>query len=349
MAIGKLFRAASRNLKRTKPYPVTRPNRAGYIDVSDGHKIYVEEAGNPNGVPIVLLHGGPGQGSNPGSRQYYDPKHYRIIQFDQRGAGKSKPSFELKGNTTENLIADMEVIRKKLGVDQWHIEGGSWGSTLALAYAEEHPENCLSLTIQAVCAFRQSEIDWFWDGIKKYKPDAHQELIEFLPPEERDTPMESYYRRVTSPDRKTREDAALAWARFEMKCALEDPQQLKMMDQYLKQPNARTMVMGLGRLEIHYMRNQTFAPDDKIIRDLHKIGDVPVTLIQGDADRITPDHTARLIHSKLKNSDYISIPGGSHSGSEPGFAAAKVQTSEKYKSIRPSRRTAAPKPKQAAP
>ena len=124
MGLKKIFRAANQN-RRPKTYPVTQPLRAGYIKVSDGHEIYVEEAGNPNGVPIVMLHGGPGQGSNPSSRQYYDPRHYRIIQFDQRGAGKSRPSFELKGNTTEKLIADMEVIRKKLDVDQWHLEGGA--------------------------------------------------------------------------------------------------------------------------------------------------------------------------------------------------------------------------------
>lgn len=353
MALKKIFRAANQNrkqnLNRKKPYPVTRPNRAGYINVSDGHKIYVEDAGNPNGVPVVLLHGGPGQGSNPGSRAYYDPDHYRIIQFDQRGAGKSKPSFELKGNTTDNLIADMEVIREKLGIEQWHVEGGSWGSTLGLAYAEEHPERCLSLTIQAVCALRQSEIDWFWDGIKQYKPDAHKELVEFLPPQERDDPLESYYQRLISPDDKTRKDAAFAWARFEMKCAFEDDGLLKQLDDYLE--NNPTFVMGLGRLEIHYMRNQKFTPDDKLIRDLHKIGDVPVTIIQGDADRITPDHTAKLIHSKLKNSEYIGIKGGSHAGAEPGFTRAKLRTSEKYKTLHPRKpvRHTKPRPKRAAP
>ena len=207
------------SVRRTALYPPLEPSDSGMLDLDGGHRMYYEVSGNPEGVPVVFLHGGPGAGTHAHHRRYFDPRHYRIVLFDQRGAGRSEPFGELAGNTTPDLIADMERLRRHLAVERWMLFGGSWGSTLALAYAEEHPDRCLGLVLRGIFLGRKLEVDWFLHGMRNFFPEAWDRFVGFLPPEERSHLLTNYYRRLTDPARDVHMPAARVWAAYEGACS----------------------------------------------------------------------------------------------------------------------------------
>jgi proline iminopeptidase len=302
-----------------EPYPPIEPFRTGRIQVDAIHEIYWEECGNPHGVPVVYLHGGPGAGCSPESRRFFDPDHYRIVLFDQRGAGRSTPHGEVTNNTPALLVADIETLRIQLGISSWHVFGGSWGSTLALAYSQEHPERCISLTLRGVFLLREVEIDWFVYGVRHFAPDAWQAFADFLPGHLRGDLLEGYWMMLNDPSAQLRLEAALAWARYEGSCATLLPSA-----QMMAEAGDPHVAVGLARIEVHYMRTNRFSPDDLLLRQLARIQHIPCAIVQGRYDLLCPPVTAATLHSMLPGSTLYIVEGAGHSASEPSIRSALI-------------------------
>ncbi len=301
---------------RGELYPSVEPHRSGRLTVDDIHTVYWEECGNPAGVPVVFLHGGPGAGCSPEHRRFFNPRAYRIVLFDQRGAGRSAPAAEIRNNTTADLIADMERLRQLLGIGSWHVFGGSWGSTLALAYAEKYPQHCLSLTLRGIFLLRQVEIDWFLHGIRQFAPRAWRAFTEYLPPQLRSDVREGYWTLLTDPDPQVRQNAAHAWASFEAGC-------VSLRASALGQANLANAVR-LATLEVHYMRNNRFAPDDLLLQQASRLAGIPCAIVQGRYDLLCPPVTAVALHEALPGSELHIIDDAGHSAFEPGIRAALI-------------------------
>ena len=268
-------------------YPPITPFRTGKLAVDAVHTLYWEECGTPEGVPVIFLHGGPGAGCSPDHRRFFDPTRYRIVLFDQRGAGRSTPHGEVRDNTTEHLIADMEALRALFGIPAWHVFGGSWGSTLAVAYAQKHPEVCLSLTLRGVFLMRASEIDWFLHGIRRFAPEAHQKLVDFLPESMRGDLLEGYWSMLNHAEPATRLAAAKTWASFEARCATLLPSPSMMAE-----VGEAQVAVGLARLEVHYMRCNRFDPDDRLLQHVDRVRHLPCAIVQGRYDLLCPPESA---------------------------------------------------------
>ena len=301
-------------------YPPIEPFRSGRIQVDSIHEIYWEECGNPDGVPVVYLHGGPGAGCSPESRRFFDPSRYRIVLFDQRGAGRSTPHGEVSNNTTALLVADIEVLRAKLGIAAWHVFGGSWGSTLALAYAQEHPDRCSSLTLRGVFLLRDSEVQWFLYGVRKFAPRAWQSFEEFLPEHLRGDLLEGYWLMLNDSSAQVRLNAALSWARYEGGCAT-----LLSSVQMMAQASDPHIAVGLARVEVHYMRANRFTPDDGLVCGLSGIKHIPCAIVQGRYDLLCPPETAMLVHSMLPGSSLHIMDDAGHSAAEPSIRSKLLQ------------------------
>ena len=311
-------------------YPPIEPYRQGSLQVSDRHTLYFEECGNPDGKPVVFLHGGPGGGIIPIYRQFFDPERWRIILFDQRGCGKSTPYAELEENTTWNLVSDIEQLRSHLGIDQWVVFGGSWGSTLALAYSQTHPNRCKGLILRGIFMLRQQEIHWFYQqGASYLFPDAWQAYLNPIPPEERRDLIVAYYKRLTSPDISTRQAAARAWSIWEASASklIQDP---KLIESFGEDEFA----VALARIECHYFINKGFLdPDDQLLQNIDRIRHIPGVIVQGRYDVVCPMISAWELHQVWPESELMVIPDAGHSATESGITDALVKATDQFASL----------------
>lgn len=303
-------------------FPALTPNRHGMLAVDDIHTIYWEECGNPDGIPVLFLHGGPGAGLSPQHRRFFDPLRYRVILFDQRGAGKSTPLGEWRNNTTQLLIADIERLRAQFGIDQWLVFGGSWGSTLALAYGQAHPAACLGFVLRGIFLCTQAEIDWFIDGVRWFYPELHEEFAALIPPEERGDLLAAYAKRILSSDPAVYWPAARAWSRFEGR-------RVYLMPQPEDAPND-ALDLGVGRLESHYMANLGFFEEDQLIRNMDRIAHLPAVIVQGRYDAICPPLSAYRLQQAWPGAQLDMIPDAGHGALEHGIASALVRATERF-------------------
>ena len=308
-------------------YPALAPGRTSRLKLDSLHTMYWDESGNLRGVPLVFLHGGPGGGSSPDHRRYYDPKFYRIIVYDQRGAGQSTPLGELTDNTTPHLIADLERLRAHLGIERWLVFGGSWGSTLALAYAQAHADRVLGLVLRGIFLCRPLEIHWFMYDLRLFFPEAWRAFAGFLPEGERADLLTSYYRRLTNPDPAVHMPAAHAWSRYEGSCStlLPDPELVAHFDE-------DAVALAIARIEAHYFVNRIFLPDDALLANLARIRHLPCTIVQGRYDAVCPIHSADDLHRAWPEAEYIVVPDAGHSAREPGIARELVAATDRFRS-----------------
>ena len=308
-------------------YPPRQPYNEGYLKVSDLHTIHFEESGNPQGKPIVLLHGGPGGGCPPFYRQYFDPEKWRLIMFDQRGCGQSKPHAELQENTTWYLVNDIEKLREHLNIKQWVVFGGSWGSTLSLAYSQTHPDRCKGLILRGIFMLRQKEIRWFYqEGASYIFPDAWEEYVKPIPINERDDMLTAYYKRLTSPDAQIRLEAARAWSIWEASTSRLFP------DFDLKQRfGTDVFAEAFARIECHYFINKGFLePEDQLLLNVDRIRHIPAVIVQGRYDVVCPMMSAWELHRAWEEAEFIVVPDAGHSMSEPGIRSGLIEATDKF-------------------
>jgi proline iminopeptidase len=311
---------------RTALYPEIEPYAAGMLPLDALHTMYWETSGNPAGVPVVFLHGGPGSGASPKHRRFFDPDAYRIVVYDQRGAGRSTPLGELRENTTPHLLDDLERLRRHLRIERWLVFGGSWGSTLALAYAEAHPERCLGLVLRGIFLCRKSEIDWFLYGLRNIFPEPWERFAGFLPPGERVDLLASYYRRLADPDRAVHMPAAKAWSIYEGSCSTLLPSQ-ETIDHFA----GDVVALGLARMEAHYFVNGIFLPENALLANAHRLRGIPGVIVQGRYDVVCPIVSAHDLVAAWPGVEYQVIPDAGHSAWEPGICAALVAACERFK------------------
>ena len=304
-------------------FPPLSPNRQGMLAVDDLHTIYWEECGNPDGIPVLFLHGGPGAGLSPQHRRFFDPQRYRVIVFDQRGAGKSTPLGEWRSYTTHLLIDDIETLRAQFGIAQWLVFGGSWGSTLALAYGQAHPEACLGFVLRGIFLCTQAEIDWFIEGVRWFYPELYEEFAALIPQAERGDLLAAYVKRILSSDPEVYWPAARAWSRFEGRRVYLMPQP--------EDASNDALDLGVGRLESHYMANLGFFEEDQLICNLHRIAHLPAVIVQGRYDAICPPLSAYRLHQAWPGSQLEMIPDAGHGALEHGIASALVNATQRFR------------------
>jgi proline iminopeptidase len=307
-------------------FPEIDPHESGFLDLDGHHKMYWEISGNPKGVPVVFLHGGPGAGSSPAHRRFFDPEYYRIIIFDQRGSGRSIPFAEIENNTTQHLVADMEKLRKHLKINKWLMLGGSWGSALALAYGIEYPLRISGFILRGVFLCRDRELDWFLKGIATIFPEAWRQFTHFLPFDERQDVLSSFHKRLTNKDSSIHSPAARAWASYEGACSTLLPNSRITAGSV----SGRT-ALALARIEAHYFVNRMFLPDNYFFDHLEKIRNIPAIIIQGRYDMVCPITTADALHRSWPECKYHVISDAGHSAMEPSIRSALVASTEKFK------------------
>ncbi len=314
--------------ERLTLYPSLEPYRSGILDVGDGHSMYFEECGNPEGEPALLVHGGPGGGSNPTMRRFHDPNHYRIILFDQRGCGRSTPNASLDANTTWHLVADMERLREHLQIARWQLFGGSWGSTLALAYAETHPQRVESLILRGIFLVRRAELEWFYqEGCSWIYPDAFAPYQEVIPPAERGDMIAAYYRRLTDSDPRVRLAAAKAWSVWEASTLslLQDVERIRNF-------GADAYALTFARIECHYFINGGFfASDDQLLADAGRLQGIPGTIVHGRYDVVTPVKNAWDLKRVWPTAELRIVADAGHAMSEIGIAHELVSATRRHR------------------
>jgi proline iminopeptidase len=315
------------NSARRTLYPEIEPYKTGNLKVSALHTIYYEECGNPKGKPVVIIHGGPGGGSNPTMRRTHDPRAYRIILFDQRGCGKSTPHAELDGNTTWALVSDMESLRNLLEIERWQLCGGSWGSTLALAYAETHPTRVSEIILRGIFTLRKRELDWFYqEGSDAMFPDAWEHFIAPIPEAERGNLMAAYYKRLTGDNEAEKIACAKAWSIWEgtTLSLFSDPERVaRFADGHF--------ALAFARIECHYFMNKGwFEPQDQLIRDAHKLKGIPGVIAQGRYDVVTPMFTAWELSKAWPDAQLNIVPDAGHTATEPGIVDVMVRASDRF-------------------
>jgi proline iminopeptidase len=310
-------------------YPEIEPYNTGMLRLDAVHEMYYEEAGNPRGAPVVFLHGGPGAGSAPAHRRFFDPAHYRIVVYDQRGAGRSRPLGELRDNTTPHLVADLERLRAHLGIERWLVFGGSWGSTLALAYGIAHPDRCTALVLRGIFLCRKSEIEWFLYGLRNLFPEAWRAFAGAIPEAERRDLLKAYHRRLTHPDPAVHMPAARAWSVYEGSCStlLASPETVAYFA-------SDVVALGLARIEAHYFTHDIFLPENSLLEGVERLRDVPAVIVQGRYDAVCPIVTADDLHRAWPQAQYIVVPDAGHSAWEPGICAELVKATERFKKVR---------------
>jgi proline iminopeptidase len=311
----------------TPLYPPIEPHRQGWLETGMLHRLYWEESGNPKGVPVVFLHGGPGAGCAPVHRRFFDPKHYRIVLFDQRGAGRSVPRAELSNNTTADLVADIEQLRLLLGVERWLVFGGSWGSTLALAYGQTFPERCLGFILRGVFLFRPNEVAWFLHGMGTIFPEPAQAFRDFLPEAERADLLGSYYRRLTDPDPAVHMPAAVAWCNYEEGCSriFPDPPQRGAGG------GGSAGALAMARIEAHYMRHDGFLAANQLLENIERLHGLPAVIVQGRYDIICPMVTAHALAAAWPSARFQVVADGGHAALETGLRSALVQAADRFR------------------
>ena len=309
-------------------FPQIEPYEFGLLEVNNIHKIYWEKVGNSKGVPILVLHGGPGAGGNISLRRFFDPSFYNIIIFDQRGSGRSTPSACIQNNTTQDLIEDIEKLRIFLKVDQWLVFGGSWGSSLSLAYSQEYPKNVISMILRGIFLCREKEIEWFLKGIRNIFPDYWNRFSSFLPNEERENLLASYYKRLISEDSKINEAAAISWARYEANCSTFMPN-ASVSEEFLD----TQMALNLARIEAHYFINNLFLEEGQLLKNINNIKDIKGFIIQGRYDAICPIESAYSLVNAWPKATLNIIENAGHSSLEPNIQKALIESTEQIKKI----------------
>ena len=303
------------------------PHASGMLDLEAPHRMYYEESGNPRGVPVVFLHGGPGAGASAVHRQFFDPAFYRIVVYDQRGAGRSTPLGCLDNNTTPALIGDLEQLRRHLRIDKWLVFGGSWGSTLAVAYGEHHPDRCLGLILRGIFLCRPSEIDWFLYGLRMIFPETWRAFSQFIPEVERDDLLKAYHKRLVDADPAVHMPAARSWSVYEGSCSTLLPNPALVADFA-----SDRVALGLARIEAHYFVNDIFLPPDFLLSNVSRLKNVPGVIVQGRYDIVCPAISADDLHRAWPEADYQVVPDAGHSAFEPGIRARLVAATEAFKS-----------------
>ncbi|MFW5432802.1 MAG: prolyl aminopeptidase [Methylophilaceae bacterium] len=318
-------------------YPEIDSYSKNWLKTDDLHEIYYEESGNPNGAPVVFLHGGPGGGCRPGQRRFFDPKHYRIILLDQRGCERSIPQGSLINNTTADLVADLEALRLHLNIVTWHVFGGSWGSTLALAYATKHPSKVISLALRGIFLSRQSELDWFLGDIKRFYPEVWQTLLDYLPIEEQADVLTAFEKRASSEDVTISYPASVAWNNYESSIMRLDPttgQSAPESSQSAEDiSKAQAADVSRARVQIHYIRNLCFINGEEILKAAEKLSHIPTVIVQGRYDMVCPPQTAWLLAKAMPHAEHIVVQDAGHSAMEPGVISALVSATEKFKAL----------------
>ena len=316
-----------------KLYPECTQYRDEMLKVSAIHTVYFEECGNKNGVPVIFLHGGPGSGCNPTQRRFFDPAHYRIILLDQRGCGRSTPQGEVRENTTDDLINDIESIRHQLGIARWHVFGGSWGSTLALAYAIKHSECVISLILRGIFLSRQSEIDWFLSAVKNFHPEPYHTLCEYLPEHQRKHILQAFEALVFSEDKNISIPAATTWNAYESS-----------MMSLLPRENSHTsdskpdgeIELARARVQIHYIKHLCFVGERDLLGEAaQKLAHIPTTIVQGRYDMVCPPQTAWQLARAMPHSKFVMVADAGHSAMEVGVTSALVAATDEYKVLNP--------------
>lgn len=312
----------------TKLYPKISPYKTHQLKVSEIHSIHVEECGSPQGEPALFLHGGPGGGIQPEHRQFFDPNHYRIILVDQRGCGKSTPHAELRENTTWDLVNDLELVRKHLNIDKWLVFGGSWGSTLALAYATQFPQSITKMILRGIFLCRQKEIDWFYqDGASWVFPEAFKKYATFIEPSKRSDFVKAYHEALTSTDEDTRLKAAILWSQWEAQCSklYVDP---KFVEEYEDPHKA----LAFARIECHYFMNKAFfKTDNYLIEQVDSYRHIPTVIIQGRYDMVCPVVSAFELHQAFPEATLQIIDDAGHSAFEAGILSALVAATDRFR------------------
>jgi len=310
-------------------YPAIRPYNSGYLRVSPEHEIYYEESGNPAGKPVVFLHGGPGGGSDAKMRRFFNPKRYRIVLFDQRGCGRSRPSASLVDNTTWHLVSDIETIREHLKIDRWQVFGGSWGSTLALAYSQKHPQRVTELVLRGIFLVRRWELEWFYQdagGAAALFPDLWEHYLAPLSAEERKDCIGSYYKRLTSDDPDTLIEAARAWSIWESALSY-----MKLNKNYVKRAGDADFAAAFARIECHYFTNGAFLErESQLLDDVGKIRHIPATIVQGRFDVVCPMRSAWDLHKAWPEADLRIVPDAGHSAFEPSISRELVLATDRF-------------------
>ncbi|WP_437284850.1 prolyl aminopeptidase [Sorangium sp. So ce406] len=314
--------------QRRTLYPEIEPYRAGRLRVSDVHEIYFEESGNPRGKPVIFVHGGPGGGTEPKQRRFFDPAAYRIVLFDQRGCGKSTPYACLEENSTWHLVADMEALREHLGIERWQVFGGSWGSTLSLAYAERHPARVTELVLRGIFLLRKQELDWFYQrGASALFPDAWEEYLTFIPEAERGDLLTAYHRRLTSPDPEVQQRAARAWSVWEGRtsCLFTNPE-------LVAKTAGNDFALAFARIECHYFMNKGFfTTETQLLDDVHRIRHIPTVIVQGRYDVVCPAESAWALHRAFPEADLRIVADAGHSAMEPGILHELVEATDRFR------------------
>lgn len=311
-------------------YDPLEPFDSGHFQVSPVHKLYYEQSGNPKGKPVLFLHGGPGAGLIADYRRYFDPTAYRVILFEQRGSGRSLPHASLDDNTTWHLVEDIEKLRDNFEIDRWLVFGGSWGSTLALTYAETHPERIAALILRGIFLCRPREIRWFYedsDGANSIFPDGWESYVSVIPEEERHDMIGAYYRRLTSDDHATRLEAARAWSIWEASALRLLPDQ-KMIDDF-SQPE---MALALARIECHYfINNSFFQTENYLLENVHRIREIPAVIVHGRYDIVCPVRNAWDLHQAWPEAELKIIPDAGHAANEPGIVDALIEATDSFR------------------
>lgn len=308
-------------------FPALQARAKGMLEVDAPHRLYWEESGNPDGIPVIFLHGGPGAGSVPAYRRFFNPRHYRIILMDQRGAGRSLPLADLTTNTTAALVADLETLRAHLGVEKWLVFGGSWGSTLALAYGQAHPDRCLGFVLRGIFLFTAWEVDWFLNGMGTFFPEAAHAFRTFLPEDERPFLLDSYHARLTSPDPAIHEPAAVRWCAYENACSRLIPDPPRKTGPETFYPGA----LAMARIEAHYMKNSGFLKEGQLMENLPRIAHLPAIIVQGRYDTVCPIRTAFALASAWPAATFLPVATGGHSSLDPAVRSALVEATEAFR------------------
>ncbi|MCF2972245.1 prolyl aminopeptidase [Synechococcus sp. Nb3U1] len=308
-------------------YPPIQPYDQGMLVVSPLHTLHYEQCGDPAGKPVIFLHGGPGGGIDPVYRQYFDPQRWRVVLFDQRGCGQSRPYAELRENTTWDLVADIEKLRQHLQIERWVVFGGSWGSTLALAYSQTHPEACLGLILRGIFLLRSFEIRWFYQsGASHLFPEAWQHYLAPIPPEERDDLLGAYHRRLTHPDQEVRLQAARAWAIWEASTSKLIPS-----PDLIQRFGRGEFAEAFARIECHYFVHRGFLdPEDQLLRGVGRIRHLPGVIVQGRYDVVCPPISAWELHQAWPEAEFQVIPDAGHSMTEPGIRSALIDATDRW-------------------
>jgi proline iminopeptidase len=309
-------------------FPAIEPYATGMLPVDGRHALYWEQSGKPDGAPVIFLHGGPGGGVVPDHRRFFDPAFYRIILFEQRGTGRSTPQGELAGNTTHELVEDIERLRRFFGVDRWVVFGGSWGSTLALAYAEAHPEPCRALILRGIFLCRRAEVEWWLGGMRFFFPEAWSAFVAILPESERGDLLAAYYRRLVDPDPAVHLPAARSWCRYETACAT-------------LLPGGATgtaldddgTIRAKALIEAHYLKTETRSAADDLVAHVGRIRAIPATIVQGRYDVICPPVIAHELAQAWPEAEYVVVPDAGHSAMEPGIRSALIAATERMKRV----------------